>query len=291
MQNRTSRNLLFVATFLLLSHFLAARGWAQEVDAEDDLRVMTFNIRFGAAPDGVNHWDHRQENVITTIKAFGPDLLATQEVLAFQSRFLQQQLDEFTYFGRSREKQAAGEQCGVLFRTSRFDLLEQGHFWLSETPNVPGSKSWDGAMSRMVSWVKLFDRRNERAVYFLNTHFDHRGQQAREQAARLIVERIGRFESDVAVIFAGDLNSAPDSNPVRALGDTLVDSFASVHAEKEGQGTFNGFRGRKSGPRIDYVFASKNLKPISAAIDHREFEGKTPSDHYPVTAVLRFVER
>ena len=290
MQIRYLNTLWPIAGLLISSLTGTACSCSQEVDTENDLRVMTFNIRFGAAPDGDNHWDFRQENAITTIQNFAPDLLATQEVLAFQARYLQKHLDEFTYFGRSREKQAAGEQCGVLFRTARFDLLEQGHFWLSKTPNVPGSKNWDSAMSRMVTWVKLFDRHNQRAVYFLNTHFDNSGQQAREEAARIIVERIERFEPNVPVIFAGDLNTAPDSTPAVKLSESLVDTFASLHGDQLAQGTFNGFQGRTSGPRIDYVFVSKSLKPISASIDRREFEGKTPSDHFPVTAVLRFAE-
>lgn len=255
-----------------------------------DLRVMSFNIRFGAAPDGDNHWDHRQENVITTIEDFSPDLLATQEVLLFQVRFLKEQLDEFTFVGRSREKQAFGEHCGILFRTKRFDMLEQGHFWLSETPNVPGSKSWDSAVSRMATWVKLFDRQTETAIYFLNTHFDHRGVEARHNAAKLILERVQQFEPDVPVIFAGDLNAAPSSKPVLEIVDVLTDSFAALHPKEKGQGTFNGFRGLTNGARIDYIFASNSLQPISAAIDRHEFDGKTPSDHFPVTAVLRFAD-
>ena len=147
---------------------------------------MSFNIRYGTAQDGENHWDRRKENVIKTIADFRPDLLGTQETLPIQAAYLKDNLAGYQYVGRSRDLSQTGEQCGILVRADRFDILEQGHFWLSETPNVPGSQSWDSALPRMVSWVKLFDRQTKQVFYFVNTHFDHRGVAARENSAKVL---------------------------------------------------------------------------------------------------------
>ena len=255
------------------------------------IKVMSFNIRYGTANDGENHWKHRSQNVVTTIKEFDPDLLGTQETLGFQAKFLREQLPSYSYWGRTRDNNGKGEQCGILYRKERFDLLESGHFWLSETPNVPASKSWDSSLPRMASWVKLFDRQAKSGsgsvFYLVNTHFDHRGAKARANSAKLLVERFKRMEPGVPIILTGDFNTAPQTAPIRTLSQSLVDSYGHTHIDETEAGTFGGYRGRKDGPRIDYVFVSPNTKIQNAAIVHRNFDGRDPSDHFPVTSVVQ----
>ncbi len=262
---------------------------AQAANSQDDqnVRVMSFNIRFGTANDGENHWDKRKKNVITTILDAKPDLLGTQEVLPFQAAYLKENLKDYSYVGRSRENRESGEQCGILIRSNRFDILEQGHFWLSETPNVPGSKSWDSSLPRMASWVKLFDRRAKSVFYFVNTHFDHRGVIAREKSAQVIVDRAKRFERSVPVVITGDFNTDSTTKPYQLLSSNFVDTFQKLHPDAKETGTFGGFQGRTDGARIDFIFSSENITVVEAGIDRREFEGRNPSDHYPVTCVLR----
>jgi endonuclease/exonuclease/phosphatase family metal-dependent hydrolase len=268
----------------------AVVGFCQDDEpAKDQLKVMSFNIRNGMAKDGENRWDKRKSNVVTTIVESESAVIGLQECHAFQAAFLRENLNEYEYFGRSREDRDAGEQCGIFFKGDRFDLLESGHFWLSETPNEPGSKSWDSSLPRMASWVKLFDRSSKQTFYFLNTHFDHRGQVAREKSAELIVDRVGKFEAGLPVIVAGDFNTAPESPPHRVLAGALTDSFGSLHPDAEESGTFGGFQGKKSGPRIDFVFTS-GAEVLSAAINHRNFDGRDPSDHFPITSTIRLVE-
>ena len=163
---------MLVAAMLLSSTSLKA----QDGTPVDSIRVMSFNIRLGVANDGDNHWDKRKPLVAKTIETFQPDIVGTQATWNFQAQYLTENLSDFQYVGRSRQTDPEeGEQCGIFFRRSRFDKLIEGHFWLSEKRDQPGSQSWDTSLPRMVTWLKLWDRKNRRSFYVLNTHFDHRG--------------------------------------------------------------------------------------------------------------------
>lgn len=261
----------------------------------ENVRVMSFNIRFGSAKDGENHWEKRKELVAKTIHEFAPDLLGTQETLKFQADFLSDQMPEYTYFGRSRMK-APNEHCGIFFRTARFTQLAGGHFWLSESPEAPASKSWDSSLPRMVSWVLLNDHQNEsgRPILFVNTHFDHRGKVARLESARLIRQRISTLRTIAGnphVIVTGDFNTAEASAPYEALvseNPQLVDTYRRMHPDRQqDEGTFGGWRGVTSGGRIDWILADPDCKVISATIENTPTaDGRYASDHYAVTALL-----
>ena len=261
------------------------------VNADDSLRVMSFNIRFGTANDGANHWKTRDQLVLKTIQDYQPDLLGTQETLKFQAEFLQKNLKGYAAIGRSRQTDPdQGEQCTILFRKSRFKLLDQGQFWLSETPQKIASKSWDSSLPRIATWVKLRDNQTERTFYFLNTHFDHVGKKARHESAKLIARKVAEFKSPTVV--TGDFNSGEGSLPYQALVKSdvvqLVDTYRATHADaKPGEGTFNGFRGLDQGARIDWVLATSDWVIKQAEINKFNKDGKYPSDHFPVTASLQ----
>lgn len=263
--------------------------------ASSTLRVMSFNIRFGTAKDGDNHWDHRHGLVVQTIRDFDPDLLGTQETLQFQADYLKEQLKQYSYFGRSRMK-TPNEHCGIFYRTERFTKLASGHFWLSETPELPESKSWDSSLPRMVSWVLLNDHQYERGrpILFLNTHFDHRGSEARLQAAQLIqqrLERLQRIAENPIVVVTGDFNTGENSAPYTTLltdPEQLVDTYRVAHPQmSDNEGTFGGWRGNTSGARIDWILASPDVRVTDAQIIRFSQDGRYPSDHYPVTATLQ----
>ena len=264
--------------------------------ARTDVRVMSYNIRYGTANDGENHWDKRREFLLATIKAFAPDLLGTQETLGFQRDYLAEQLKAYDVLGVGRDDgQQKGEMTALYFKRDRFEKLDGGHFWLSETPDVAGSKSWDAALTRMVTWVKLRDRRQPKAkpLMFFNTHFDHRGQQARLESARLIRRRLAEAAKESRVIVTGDFNAGEDSEPYRAFfgePDAPVrDTFRLAHpARTADEGTFSEFKAEaKTGPRIDWIGASSEWQALKAEIDRTAREGRTPSDHFAVYAVLR----
>jgi endonuclease/exonuclease/phosphatase family metal-dependent hydrolase len=284
-----------VACLLLNSGILAS---AQTV-SDKPVRVMSFNIRYGTAQDGDNHWDKRKEFLADTLDSFEPDLLGTQETLAFQRDFISQKMQGFEAFSAGRDDgKEAGEMAALFYRKDRFEKLSGGHFWLSETPDIIGSKGWDAALPRIATWVKLRDRQSTLTseILFLNTHFDHRGVQARENSARLIRDKIGEVGSGCRIVITGDFNAGVGSDPYLQLfgesGSTpsvVVDTFLfGTSAGGNASGTFSGFRADNvKGPRIDWIACSRDWEVRLAGIDRTARDGRTPSDHFPVTAVLR----
>jgi len=280
------------ATSPLASNLYAA-------DIAPPLRVMTFNIRYGTAADGESHWDKRKEWLVQTIKAFDPDLLGTQETLGFQRDYLAQNLSGYGVLGVGRDDgKEQGEMMALYYRQARFEKTAEGHFWLSETPERAGSRSWDSSLPRMVTWVKLQDKKNAAAqpIMFFNTHFDHRGPQARLESAKLIRGRIEDLSKGSSIIVTGDFNSGEGSPPYKALfapnedqQSPIVDCYRIVHPQKaDDEGTATGFKASATkGNRIDWIGASREWKVLEAKIDRTEREGRTPSDHFAVEAVLQ----
>jgi endonuclease/exonuclease/phosphatase family metal-dependent hydrolase len=264
------------------------------------VKVMSFNVRYGTARDGDNAWDNRKELVAKTIRAFDADLLGTQETLGFQRDYVLEKCPGYESLAVGREDGAdRGEMTPVFWKKDRFEKLDGGHFWLSEQPNVPGSVSWDSSLTRMASWVKLRDRKLPDAptIVFLNTHFDHRGREARFQSAALIRKWIGEHGEDCRLVVTGDFNAAEASQPYLALfgevqekASPVVDTFRVANRERgENEGTFNGFKPEATdGGRIDWIAVSRDWTIQSAKIDRTASDGRTPSDHFPVTATLQF---
>ena len=265
------------------------------------LRVMSFNVRFGTAEDGPNRWELRRDLVVRTIRKFDPDLLGLQEALDFQCDHISAALGrDYAFHGAGREDGGErGETVGVYFRRGRFEKLDAGHFWLSETPDKPGSISWDSELTRMVSWVKLVDadarrRGADSTVLFVNTHWDHFGKKARFESARVMRRRIREVHPNGTVVIVGDFNSREDDEEyaelVRAADDegpAYVDAYRALHPLRQAEeASFHGFKGGRDGARIDWIIHSPDLAAIEASIDHGSEEGRYPSDHYPVTAEL-----
>lgn len=262
------------------------------------LHVMSFNIRYAAAKDGENAWPLRKDFLVETIKTYDPDLLGTQETLLVQRDELVKKLAGHQVFAAGRDDgKDGGEMMAVFYRKSRFEKLDGGHFWLSETPHVAGSKSWDSSLPRMATWLKLKDRNAPEAqpILYVNTHFDHRGPTARLEAAKLLRAKIGELGTGCRVLVTGDFNSGEGSEPYKALFGTveakaspLVDSFRVCHPEKgQKEGTACDFKpGPLAGARIDWIGCSRDWTVQDAAIDHTARDGRTPSDHFPVTAKL-----
>ena len=284
---------------LIVSLILGLLGIACSWSPGEEIRVMSYNIRYGTAPDGENHWERRKDFLVSTIRAFSPDLLGTQETLSFQRDYLAEQMPEYEVLGVGREDgKERGEMMAVFWRKDRFEVLDSGHFWLSETPEIPGTKSWDSSLPRMVTWVKLRDRLAEGKppIIWFNTHFDHRGEQARRESARLVRRKLEELGKGCSVIITGDFNAGESSEPYRILFgmsedgrlspvvDTYRVAFLIRGAE---EGTFSGFDARNvTGPRIDWIACSRDWKVVKAGIDRTARDGRTPSDHFAVYAVL-----
>jgi endonuclease/exonuclease/phosphatase family metal-dependent hydrolase len=280
--------------FLLLLAMFAATDRcclaAQPSEAENKVmptvRVMSFNIRNGKANDGPNHWSHRKELVLQTVRQFDPDILGAQEMMIMQADYFKKNLPEYEHHGTSRApSDVEEEQCAVFFRKSRFEKLQAGHFWLSETPDVPGSKSWDSAFPRMVSWVQLSERDEPESVFFVfNTHFDHRGREARLQSAAIIRVQVQEIAAGAPSVVIGDFNSAEASLVHQVLlfstsGLALADSYRSQHADQDptAESTSSRWKGNRSGSRIDWILSSPQWSVSEAAIDRSNDEGRYPS--------------
>lgn len=261
------------------------------------LRVMTFNLRLDLASDGPNAWPYRRDWVAALIRFHAPDAVGVQEALAPMLADLDARLPGFARIGVGRaDGRSGGEFSAILYRTGRLDLLDSGTFWLSPTPEVAGSKGWDAAIERVATWGRFRDRRSGCSYVHLNTHFDHIGERARQESARLIRRRLASLAGNLPVVVTGDLNSDPQSVPyhifvhdtiARALGP-LRDGFVVSRDSNYGPtSTWNGFKAIEPGRRIDYVLVSPLVSVSSHAILPDSWDGRFPSDHLPVIAALQ----
>jgi endonuclease/exonuclease/phosphatase family metal-dependent hydrolase len=277
-------------TALALCLILIANGSASEPVAP--MRVMTFNIRYGAADDGEHSWPHRKALVAETIDGFDPDVLGLQEALPMQIKFLCKALPDYEYVGRSRNHNEADEQCAVFFRRQRFSLKNHGTFWLSETPEVIGSKSWDSSLPRIVTWVELADRERGGVTRIFNTHFDHEGEQARLESARVLRRRIDVLPP-LPTIVLGDFNTPDDSAPHDVLtqpgGSPLIlhNAYRSIHPQRSPQeATYHGFHGKRLGKPIDWILYSAHFTCQAARLETDAGDDCLASDHFAVSAIL-----
>ena len=294
------RPLLAATVALLVVAMLAARVVAAEqetpMQTEDIIRVMSFNIRFGAADDGDDHWRHRDAFLVDVVREFDPDLLGTQEALAFQVDYLCDKLPEHAMIGVGRDDgKRAGEYSAIFIRRSRFELVEQGTFWLSAEPEKPGSKAWDAALPRIASWAILRDRMTQKPFVYLNTHWDHRGERARRESARVMRDWLTKHAKGLPVLITGDFNSTESEAPYAELlspnsaESPLQDAYRVIHpiASNE-EATFHGFTGASQGQRIDWILSTAHFVVQEASIERTSRAGRFPSDHYPVTAIFRW---
>lgn len=271
----------FAFTRVLVACLLMALAACRSVETSaPPLRVMSLNVRLPLQSDGANHWPLRRDAMARLIEATAPDVIATQELMRGQADDLSARLPQYAWFGRGRRGDDGDEHMGVFYRPDALHLLGSGHFWLSDTPQLPGSISWGHPYPRMVSWG-LFERRADGLRFHLfNTHLPYRpgDEQARLRGAALIVERIARV--DGPVILAGDFNDIPGGAVHRRLTSVLQDAWAHAPQVEGAAGTFHGFSGTP-GPRIDWVL-SRGLQARVARTLSDPVDGRHVSDHFPV---------
>lgn len=255
------------------------------------LTAMSFNIRNGKANDGDNRWSNRRPLVAEVIRGYAPDVVGLQEAFRFQLDQLAADLQGYAEVGEGRGGGVRDEYSAILYRAERFDLLESGTFWLSETPEVV-SKHWGHHHFRICTWARLRDVASGRALFVFNTHFDHQSQRARLNSAALIRRRILDRRTDDPVVVLGDMNAGEDNPAIAELKAAessypMRDSFREVYPDATEVGTGNGrYRGRRDGAKIDYVLISPEFTTLEARIDQEPRDGRYPSDHYPVIAKL-----
>lgn len=247
-----------------------------------ELTVMTFNLRTDLSEDGSNAWSYRKEKVVKTIRENDPDILGIQEGMHHMVGYLQTSLPEYEMIGKGRDGDEQGEYNAIFYKKIMLNLIDEDQFWLSETPDIPGSMDWDTGCTRICTWGTFLPADESPAAFiFLNTHLDHLSQLAREKGSQLLGNTVETaLQAEIPVILAGDFNAAPDNEAIRYL-----ESLGLERLSTEG-GTFHNFSGKSDDALIDYIFISKGIQTVEAKIDRRDFAGKYPSDHYPVIGKL-----
>jgi endonuclease/exonuclease/phosphatase family metal-dependent hydrolase len=276
-------------------------GTSSAVAADEELsaKVMTFNIRCNNPADGQNGWPYRREMAVKLIERLGTDFVGVQEPLPDQVADLKKMLPDYHALGRSREADVnRGESVLILYRHKRWrlDPKESGSFWLSDTPETPGSNTWGSACTRMVMWGRFLDQKTGRGVYVYNTHFDHVSESARQQSATSLANRIAkRGHPAEPVVVTGDFNAGESSKAVLYLVDKsskspirLIDTFRVVHPHEQNVNTYHAFEGGTKGEKIDYILALPGTKVVASEIHHDNTDGRYPSDHFPMTAEMTF---
>ena len=256
------------------------------------LKLMSFNIRYGTADDGIYKWDNRKHLVIDRINTFKPDLLGMQECRDdFQAEFIKSNLQEYEFYGvqRAGDGGTALEMAPILFRKNGFRLIQKGCFWLSDTPDLPGSISWGSTFPRTATWVQLLHLVSGKELAFLNTHFDYEPS-AIDESARLLQGWVVQTMKNFPVLVTGDFNADKDSHAYHQLTymTGLVDIYRQSHSTHEDEGTFHGFGQAGELTPIDWILASDSFQAVSTEIDHYHTDNIYPSDHYPVHAVLNW---
>lgn len=270
------------------------------------LALMTFNIRLGVANDGDNAWDKRKSMVFDVIRQQGGDFVGMQEAWKFQIEDILQAVPTYQCVGRGRQTDPdTDEWSPICYRHARWTPAsdEKGTFWLSETPETPGSKSWGSSLPRICTWARFVENSTGRSVYVFNTHYDHLGQTARVNSSILIATRMAqRNRKDTPVVLMGDFNAGESNQAILYLKGTpvngsktpivLVDTFRVLFPDVQDVGTFNSWTGKKTGDKIDYIFVQLETaagpRVTKAAIVYDNTNGRYPSDHFPVTARLEF---
>jgi endonuclease/exonuclease/phosphatase family metal-dependent hydrolase len=252
------------------------------------VKVMTYNIRYDNEGDGVNQWDKRKTKVFDLLKKYDPDIIGVQEALHHQLTDIAAALKGYEFFGAGRDDgKQKGEHSAIFIRKNRFKLLEQNTFWLSKTPEVPGSKDWDAAITRVVTWSRLQDKKSKQTFMMINTHFDHRGKESRRNSAALIKERAASLAKDLPVVITGDFNFTREAPPYEVMMNPstlkLVDTAPTANAP----GTACGFQvDARPCSAIDYIFHTPHWTSSNYQVIKDHDGTYYPSDHLPVMVEL-----
>lgn len=256
--------------------------------AAADLRITSYNVRYPAKSDGENVWEKRKDILIESIRKMDPDVMGTQELFKLQGDYIVEKLPEYAWLGVSRRGNTEDEYMGVFYKKSKWKVVESGNFWLSETPDAPGSSNWDMSLPRMATWA-LFEAAEGRGrFYFVNTHMAHRREDetARQKSAMVIQNWLGKLDAFVPVILTGDFNSAAEGGTYQKMISGFSDAWKIAERRSGPEGTFHGFRGRPGNMRIDWIFLRGAWRVKEAETVTWNDGGRYPSDHFPVWAVV-----
>jgi len=296
--------LAFISCLLLI---LQVQYLGQEKNDEKILRVMSFNIRCGSCEDSsdINYWGKRKQIVFQLFKKYNPDIIGLQEAEIQQIKDIENEFEDFMWFGQGRDDgKEAGEFTAVFYKWKRLDPWSYDTDWLSETPEVP-SKGWNAALNRTVTKAIFYDSKTESLLCFFNTHFDHIGNTARIESAKLIRKNVDEYSPFYPAIITGDFNFTEDSEGYKVLTSNkfemedlsptvnykplLNSQYISEQPHYGGKITFNAFgKTTEFKKAIDFIFVNEQVKVLSHRTVTDTLEGLFPSDHFPVFVEIVF---
>lgn len=259
------------------------------ITAHAQMEVMTYNVRYLNETDGENSWSKRKDDLAKQLQFHEPGFLGVQEAVKEQLEHFQDHLENYKYLGEGRDGGQKGEFTAIFYDTRKFEELESGTFWLSETPEMP-SMGWDAAYPRICTYAKFRSKDSGKEFWVFNTHFDHQGIEARKKSSRFILEKIEEFnKEDLPALLMGDFNLEPETEEIQFLSDEMEDSKAVAQLSFGPEGTFNGYKFMEPvNRRIDYIFLSKgDFEVLKYAVLSESKDLKYPSDHLPVLLELK----
>ncbi len=273
-------------------------GIVQGQDEVKSIKIASYNIRYGSMGTSPTAWPKRRSALTKQIEAINPDIICMQEVLYFQYEDIAAHNPDCAFIGCGRDDgKMAGEFSPILYNTKRFAACESGVFWLSETPDVPGSIDWDSACTRICTWARFIDRVNEKGFYVFNTHLDHVSQAAQDNGVALIMKNIAeRTFKDDPYILTGDFNAVENSELITKIcnsgnsgsGLKFGYPYRKINPDVKDVASFNGFRDNYRNNIIDYIFTATEFTTVDAGIENHKVDGVFPSDHFPIWAVVEF---
>lgn len=258
---------------------------------ESQVTVMSYNIKFANENDGENSWSQRKDHLAGQLKFYEPQIFGVQEALHSQLEFLKEELNGYEYFGKGRDDGGQkGEFSALFFKTEKFELLEQGTFWLSSTPEIPG-KGWDADFPRVCTYGKFKEKASGKMFWVFNTHFDHVGVEARRNSVKLIHEKIQQLnKNNLPVILMGDLNLEPETEEINFLTSHYKDSKNEAEVVFGPEGTYNAYKFHSPVTRrIDYIFTSGDIEVLKYGVLSDSKDLTYPSDHLPVLVHLKLL--
>ena len=293
-----------VRAALVLIAVAAVSAPARSAEPRDEtnagvIKILSCNVRVPQPEDerAGDGWEARRELCGDVIVNQHADIVCLQEARGYQVDELKRRLPEFDATGMSHPTREIVQNNAIMYSRERFELISSGGFWYSEQPHVAGSKGWDTAIPRHANWARLRVRgeSNEDANEFIvwNTHFDHKGQQAREEQARMTVEAAAAFDSvGIPQVLTGDMNAKMNNRAIVTLKEGgWDDTYAKIHGPADPGFTFHGFQGEQRqvkgrGSKIDWIFTRGDVKTLGAEILRDGRDGRYPSDHYFLSATL-----
>ncbi len=282
------KKILFIVVMVLIALPAFSSG------NSDTQNIMTFNLRFNNPNDGENAWPLRKDNAVSMIRFYDADIVGCQEALIDQVEYLDEKLDDYSWYGLGRDDgKKDGEIMAVFYKTDRYKVLMDSTIWLSQTPTQPG-KGWDAACNRTITVLKFQDKNNQKIFYLFNTHFDHRGQEARRKSAQLLIKSVKEIAGKTPFVITGDFNMVPESEPYQIITSSkspkIIDAKTITQLPHHGPtGTSTGFKIENidKKKRIDYIFTGTGIQVLRHATLSDTFDGKLPSDHFPVLAEIK----